>query len=102
LKFELTASFLADRKRLDKEELEIVRARLPEFVAACDRYAANPSTKWPQSLRVRDVENAPGILEVTFNFTGPDIRATFEWTQIEGELAIRWRRIGGHRVFENP
>ena len=100
MKFELTASFLADCKRLNREELEVVRARLPDFVAACDRYAADPSTKWPESLRVKDAENAPGILEMTFKFTGPDIWATFEWTQVDGELAVQWRRIGGHRVFE--
>lgn len=41
-------------------------------------------------------------MEVTFRFAGPDIRATFEWTRIDGELAVRWRRIGGHRVFQKP
>lgn len=102
MKFELTASFRADLKRLGNEEREIVRARLSDFVAAADRYGADPSTRWPESLRVKDVENAPGILEVTFNFAGPDIRATFEWTRIDGELAVRWRRIGGHRVFREP
>ena len=102
MKFELTAGFLGDRKRLDQSELEMIRARLPDFVAACERYAADPSTKWPESLRVKSVENAPGVLEVTFNFTGPDIRATFEWTRIGGELAVRWRRIGGHKIFNAP
>jgi hypothetical protein len=102
VKFELTASFLADRDRLGADELEIVRQKLPDFVAACDRFAADPSARWPASLRVRDVENAPGIFELTFNFAGPDIRATFEWIEIDGERAVRWRRIGGHRIFSNP
>ena len=102
MKFELTASFEADLKRLDRNELEIVRAKLPDFVLACERYAANPSTRWPESLRVKDVESAPGIFEITFNFSGPDIRATFEWTQIDGQLAVRWRRIGGHRILKSP
>jgi hypothetical protein len=102
LKFEFTASFLADRNRLSRAEKEIVRQKLPDFVAACERYAAEPSTKWPASLRVRDVEGAPGILELTFNFSGPDIRATFEWTRIEDQLAVRWRRIGGHEIFREP
>jgi hypothetical protein len=102
VKFELTASFLADRKRLAREELEIVRARLPEFVAACENYAADPSARWPDALRVKAVTNAPGIFEVTFNFSGPDLRATFEWVRIDGALAVRWRRIGGHAVFRNP
>ena len=102
MKFELTDSFKGDLGRLDKEERDIVRSRLPDFVAACDRYAADPSAKWPESLRVKDVENAPGVLEMTFNFAGPDIRATFEWIQVDDKLALRWRRLGGHRIFKNP
>jgi len=53
-------------------------------------------------LRVKDVEGAPGVCEVTFNFSGPDVRATFEWIRIDGALAVRWRRIGGHEVFKTP
>jgi hypothetical protein len=102
VKFELTASFLADRKRLTREELDVVGAKLPDFVAACGRYAADPSTRWPDSLRVKAVENAQGIFEMTFNFSGPDLRATFEWVRINGELGARWRRIGGHTVFKRP
>ncbi|MEP7378229.1 MAG: hypothetical protein ABI725_01560 [Chloroflexota bacterium] len=102
MKFEVTASFRADRKRLSKREQELVAEAIPTFVEACDRYAANPASGWPASLRVKDVEGAPGVCEVTFNFSGPDLRATFEWIQIDRELAVRWRRIGGHRIFKNP
>jgi len=102
LKFELTASFIGDRNRLTKAELDIVRAKLPEFVTACERYAADPSAKWPASLRVRAVEGAPGVLEMTFSFSGPAVRATFEWARIDDELAVRWRRIGGHEIFREP
>ena len=102
MKFEVTASFRADRKRLSRQERDLVAEALPAFVEACDRYAANPAAGWPGSLRVRDVEGAPGVCEVTFNFSGPEVRATFEWIQIDGVLAVRWRRIGGHRIFKNP
>ena len=102
MKFELTESFLSDRNRLTREELELVRARLPEFFAACERFAADPGAKWPASLRVKRVEGARGVFEVTLNFAGPDIRATFEWTHVEGELRVRWRRIGGHHIVGLP
>ncbi len=102
MKFELTASFLRDRGRLSPSELAIVRDALPDFVAACDRIVADPALKWPSSLRVKNVEGAPGGFEITFNFAGPDIRATFEWTQIDGARAVRWRRIGGHAIFNAP
>ena len=102
MKFEVTDSFRSDRKRLSKKERHIVTDMLPAFVAACDRFAVDPASAWPASLRVRDVEGAPGVLEVTFNFRGPDLRATFEWVQIGNQLAVRWRRIGGHAIFSKP
>lgn len=102
MKFELTTPFLGDRDRLSREERRIVQTVLPRFVEACERLAADPASRWPESLRVRDVEGAPGVLEITFNFAGPDLRATFEWTTIDGERAVRWRRIGGHAIFKRP
>lgn len=102
MKFELTASFERDFASLSKAEQRIVRERLPDFVAACERFAADPTVPLPKALRVKGVEGAPGIFEITFNVAGPDIRATFEWTRVGGDLAVRWRRIGGHEVFRAP
>jgi hypothetical protein len=102
LKFEVTDSFRADFKRLSLGEQTLFRNALPSFVAACERFSADPTSAWPTALRVKDVENAPGIWEVTFHFAGPDIRGTFEWVQIDGELGVRWRRIGGHAIFRKP
>lgn len=102
MKFEVTDAFRADRKRLSKSERELIDLVLPIFVAACDRYVAEPSTPWPASLRVKSVQGAQGILEMTWSFAGPDGRATFEWIQIDGELAVRWRRIGTHDILKKP
>lgn len=98
MKYVVLDSFRADYRRLSMAERALFRSALPDFVAACDRYAADPSEAWPASLRVKAVENAPGIWEMTWSFTGPDGRATFEWIQLEGDLAVRWRRIGGHEI----
>ena len=102
MKFEVTQSFEADYRRLSPGEASLFRAALGTFVAACDRYAADPAAKWPASLRVRDVEGAPGIWEMTWSFSGPDGRDTFEFVQIEGSLGVRWRRIGDHSIFARP
>jgi len=51
---------------------------------------------------VKNVEDAPGVIEMTWSFGGPDGRATFEWIQVDGQLAVRWRRIGGHAIFKKP
>lgn len=102
MKFELTDACRADRKRLSAHERALFDQALPTFVAACDRYAVDPTTAWPASLRVKPVEGAPGIFEMTWSFTGPDGRATFEWVQIDGTLGLRWRRIGDHSIFKRP
>jgi hypothetical protein len=102
VKYVVLDSFRADYKRLLHGERAMFKAALGAFVAACDRYAADASVAWSASLRVKDVENAPGILEMTWSFSGPDGRATFEWTQIDGHLGLRWRRIGSHEIFKKP
>lgn len=103
MKWQSTPAFNADLKRLSPDELELVRKVVREqFVPAADRIAADPAAKWPTSLRVRNVEGAAGIWEMPWSFSGPDGRATFEWTQIDGERAIRWRRVGGHSIFDDP
>ena len=102
MKYVVLDSFKADYKRLSPGERAQFKKALPDFVAACDRYALEPSVAWPASLRVKDVERAPGIWEMTWSFSGPDGRATFEWVQFDDQLAVRWRRIGGHEILKNP
>jgi hypothetical protein len=102
VKFEVTDAFRTDRKRLSTSERRLLADVLPRFVDACDRHAADPTVAWAASLRVKAVEGAPGVFEMTWSFSGPDGRATFEWIHIDGELAVRWRRIGGHGIFEDP
>ena len=103
MKFEVTPAFESDWARLSKNERSTFRAVVTEqFHPACERRQADPAAPWPASLRIRDVEGAPGVWELTWSFAGPDGRATFEWIQVDGEPAIRWRRVGGHRVFGAP
>ena len=76
--------------------------RLNEAYDAHRRMKTPGHPQWPASLRIKPVSAAPGIWEITWSFSGPDGRATFEFVNIDGELAIRWRRIGGHAIFRAP
>ncbi len=103
MRYQTSPAFAADWARLTPRERDLFRRVIRErFHQACERYRDDPSSTWPRSLRVRDIEGARGVWEMTWSFAGPDGRATFEWVRIDGELAVRWRRIGGHAVFGDP
>lgn len=100
--FERTDSFKADWRGLPDRERELFRGVIKRFHVAAEQVATGDGRSWPRALRVKAVTSAPGIWEMTWSFSGPDGRATFEWVQIDGAPAIRWRRIGGHEVFGRP
>jgi hypothetical protein len=103
VKYELAPRFAADWARLSESERQLFRRVVyGTFVPACERKLADPSAAWPASLRVRVVASAPGIWEMTWSYSGPDGRATFEWVRLGSEPGIRWRRIGGHAIFGEP
>jgi hypothetical protein len=96
-------SFARDWSRLSRgERARFLKVLRGDFQPACERFSRDPATPWPASLRIKSVQGARGIWEMTWSFTGPDGRATFEWIEVEGGLAIRWRRIGGHEIFGRP
>lgn len=104
--FERSDSFVADYRRLTHDERALFRAAVRRFHDATEAIVSGAATARPASLRVKGVQQAPGIFEMTWSFSGPDGRATFEWVTIPGpdgpRPGIRWRRIGGHEVFRRP
>lgn len=103
MKWQTTPAFDADLRRLSADELALFRVAVRQhFVPAAERHVAIPGGPWPKRLRVNAVRGAQGLWEVTWSFSGPDGRATFEWTTVDGEPAIRWRRVGGHEIFSDP
>ncbi|TWE10483.1 hypothetical protein [Rudaeicoccus suwonensis] len=103
MKFETTAAFDSDYKRLKREHAAAFRKVVQEkFAPACDAFAQDPATPWPQSLRIKSVRSAPGILEMTWSFASADGRATVELITVDGELRCRWRRVGDHDDFTSP
>ena len=108
MRYERSASFKADYKKLNDSERQLFREAARAFNAAADRVTAGGVGAWPASLRVRGIQGADGVFEMTWSFSGPDGRATWEWVTVtdpangQRNRAVRWRRIGGHAVFKNP
>ncbi len=108
--FITNSRFKSDFKKLSQAEQQAFRAAARDFSDACDRRLEDSSHRWPSSLRVKSIAGTRNVFEMTWSFSGPDGRATWEWTTIQvlrnGKTdvvpAVQWRRIGGHAIFSDP
>jgi len=59
------------------------------------------SGRFRKGLRVRGIEGAPGVYEMTW---APDGRATFQYGDpiVQGKKHVIWRRIGRHAILDRP
>jgi hypothetical protein len=107
MRFSRSDSFAADYRKLSEDEKVLFRKAMKAFAESADRVAATGNFVWPRSLRVKSVRGAKGVFEMTWSFSGPDGRLTWEWFTARDEAgepraAIRLRRIGGHSILKRP
>lgn len=102
LKYQAASSFLADFGRLSPAERAPFLLAVREINAAYAARGGRGLPRRPAKLRIKRVQGATGVWEMTWSFAGPDGRATFEFVEIDGEPAIRWRRVDGHEIFQEP
>jgi len=104
MRYVRTSAFLSDWKALPEAERVLVKKWLAEvFLPAVAAYELNPvGFVWPRGLRFERIQGADGICAVTWSFSGPDGRATFEFATEDGEPCLRWRRIGYHDIYRRP
>ena len=102
MKYDATEPFMADYAHLSERDRALFRQAVTRINAAYAARGDQPLPSWPASLRIRDVEGKPGVFEMTWSFSGPDGRATFQYITIDAEAAIQWRRIGDHKILREP
>jgi hypothetical protein len=102
VKFEALPRFEREFEKLPKTHRRTFYATIPRFRQAAERAAAGEASPWPAGLRVKKVQGGSGVWEMTWSMDNPDGRATWEWTEIDDEPAVCWRRIGTHRIFTDP
>lgn len=103
MKFEATPRFDNDFRHLRPEHKRRFIDLMLQFSSSCDAYLDNPgSHPWPGAMRVKRMVNAGAVWEMTWSFRSPDGRATFEFVDIDGEVYLRWRRIGDHTIYAQP
>jgi hypothetical protein len=102
VKFEALSRFEREFEALPKAHRRTFYAAIPRFREAAERAAAGEANPWPTGLRVKKVQGKSDVWEMTWSKDHPDGRATWEWTEMDCEPAVRWRRIGTHRIFVDP
>lgn len=93
--YEQEPRFRRDLKRLSPAQRDAFRAAVRQFLEDL------PSGRFRAGLRVRGIQRATGIYEMTW---APNGRATFEYGREKrpGHRHIIWRRIGTHDIFNEP
>ena len=92
--YERTGRFDRDLAALDAAERARFREAVRRFVGDLAGGTFRPG------LRVRGVEGAPGIFEMTW---APNGRATFQYGPSRGSGPhVIWRRVGTHDIFGEP
>jgi hypothetical protein len=93
--YEQLPRFRRDLKQLSREERRLFRTAVRQFVAGL------PRGPYPARLRLKGVQTAPGVYELTW---APDGRATFEYGDevLPGQVHIIWRRVGTHAILDEP
>lgn len=102
MKYRVLPRFEKDYRRLNADEKKQFRSALSDFIAACREYEKRPEHYiWPRHLRVEKLTGSP-VMAMTWSFSGPDGRATFQFESVDGELMITWRRVGRHAIYREP
>ena len=91
-----TDTFKRDYSRLSAADKARFRAAVLSFVSD-----VGGGKGFRKSLRVKGVQGAKGVFEMTW---APDGRATFEYGEelASGQTHIVWRRVGTHDVLNRP
>jgi hypothetical protein len=88
--------FRDDLASLSDQDRKRFRGAVRKFIEDLNR-----GQGFRPGLRVKGVQGAPGINEMTW---APDGKATWQYGPPiqEGQAHIIWRRVGRHDIFSNP
>ena len=87
---------------MQRDLQRLTRAQRDDFKAARRLFVEGlRGERFHPSLRVKRVQSARGVWEMSW---APDGRATFEYgAELHpGEAHVIWRRVGTHRVLDDP
>jgi len=103
VKYRRLPQFDADYGKLSKAERAKFKETLQVFIPCCKEYeASGGSYTWPASLRFEKLTSTKKVMAITWSFSGPDGRATFHFETVDEEMYVVWRRVGRHKIYDNP
>ncbi|GAA1761909.1 hypothetical protein [Streptomonospora arabica] len=103
MKFRTSSAFDRQLLRLPEQQQRLFRRAVYEhFLPALKAGALSGDPPWPLRLRIHRLHQHE-IYTLTWNFSGPDGRATFHFEKDEkGDTVLVWRRIGDHSIYKDP
>lgn len=89
-------------RRFERDHAGLRPQQKAQFRTAVEKLIEDlPAKRFRKGLRVKGVQGADGIFEMTW---ADDGRATFQYGESirEGEPHVVWRRVGTHGILDDP
>ena len=102
MKYRTTPRFDRDLRKMQRTDQLAFLGAMDRFHEAADDAVLGDPSPWPRGMRVKRVSGTRGIWEMTWSMRSPDGRATWEWTTLDDEVAIVWRRVGNRSILKRP
>jgi mRNA-degrading endonuclease YafQ of YafQ-DinJ toxin-antitoxin module len=92
-------SFKRDFKKLKREHKKLFIELQSIFIGELEEYLLEKKSV-SNKFRFKEMRHSNNVWSMTWSFSRPAGRATFQLAEIENELTVIWLRIGNHDVYK--
>ncbi len=92
-------SFKRDFKKLKREHKKLFIELQSVFLKEMEEYLLEEKSV-SKKFRLKEMRHSNNVWSMTWSFSRPAGRATFQLTEIGNELAVIWLRIGNHDIYK--
>lgn len=92
-------SFKRDFKKLKREHKRLFIEMQSVFIVELEEYLLDKKSI-SNKFRLKELRHTNNVWSMTWSFSRPAGRATFQLIEMKNELTLIWLRIGNHDIYK--
>lgn len=92
-------SFKRDFKKLKREHKKLFIELQSVFIVELEEYLLDKKSV-SNKFRLKELRHTNNVWSMTWSFSRPAGRATFQLIAMKNELTLIWLRIGNHDIYK--